>query len=143
MKKELMSWEECESRNIREVEVDHGKINSILKMCNVRFRILNSIELDNETASVIAESYYEIIKELLTGLLLLNGLKSSNHECLISFFKKNYPDNNYETNLIHELKKIRNKIGYEGLFIEKDYIEKNKLEFEHIINFLKKEIERK
>ena len=44
---------------------------------------------------------------------------------------------------IQELKIIRNKINYEGLFIEKEYIERNKLEFEPVIQFLKKEIEEK
>lgn len=141
MKKELMSWEECEEEYIRKVEVDIDKINSILKMCRVRLRVLKQIELDEETASVIADDYYEIIKELLTALLLLNGLKSNNHECLICFFKKNYPDKEYETKKMYELKRIRNQIDYEGLFIEKEYIEKNKLEFEHIIELLRKEIE--
>ena len=64
---------------------------SILKLCNVRLRIVLDVKLDSETASIIAENYYEIIKELLTALLLLSGRKSDNHECLIAFFKKNYP----------------------------------------------------
>ena len=138
-----MSWGECEKNYIRTVTIDFERINSILKMCTVRLRVLGGVKLDEETASLIAEDYYEIIKELLTALLLLHGLKSDNHECLISFFKKNYPENEYEINLIHELKGIRNKIDYEGLFIEKDYIERNILEFKHIIEFLKKEIEEK
>ena len=143
MKKELTGWGECEREFIRSVKVDEDKTNSILKMCQIRIKVLKQIELDEETASVIAGDYYEIIKELLTALLLLNGLKSSNHECLISFFKKNYLDKEYETKVIHELKGIRNKINYECFFVEKSYVERNKLEFEHIIKFLKKEIEEK
>lgn len=138
-----MGWDECREEYIREVEVDREKISSILKMCNVRLKVLKQIKLDEETASVIAEDYYEIIKELLTALLLLSRLKSSNHECLISFFKQNYPEKEYETGMIYELKGIRNRINYEGLFIEKSYVEKNRLEFEHIIKFLGKEIEEK
>lgn len=143
MRKELMSWQECEENHIRNVEVNVDKINSILKICKVRLRIIKQIKLDDETASIIADDYYEVIKELLTALLLSNGLKSSNHECLISFFKKTYLDKEYEAKLMHELKEIRNKIDYEGLFIEKAYIERNKLEFAHIISFLKTKIEEK
>ena len=106
-------------------------------------RVLQEIPLDEETASIIAEDYYEIIKELLTALLLLSGKKSDNHECLISFFKKNYPQKEYEITIIYELKKIRNAIDYEGLFVEESYITRNGLEFKHIISFLTQEIEEK
>ena len=109
MKKELMGWEQCRKEFIRSVGVDTEKNISILRMCAVRGKVVNSIVLDSETASIIAEDYYEIIKELLTALLLLEGLKSDNHECLIAFFKQQYPQKEYEWGIIFELKKIRNK----------------------------------
>ncbi|MBS3143865.1 hypothetical protein J4446_03265 [Candidatus Woesearchaeota archaeon] len=84
--KEIMDWDICEKENIRKVSVDEDKIDSILKMCSARFKFVKKQEIDKETASIITENYYEIIKELLTALLLKNGLKSDNHECLISYF---------------------------------------------------------
>lgn len=63
-------------------------------------------------------------------------MKSDNHECLISYFKNKYKNYDYEINLIYQLKIIRNRISYDGFFIEKDYLNKNKLEFEHIIDIL-------
>lgn len=137
-----MGWEEC-INHIRNVSKDVDKAKSILKLCNVRLRIVLGVKLDSETASIIAEDYYEIIKELLTALLLLSGKKSDNHECLIAFFKKDYPQKEYETTTIYELKRIRNAIDYEGLFVEKSYVERNRLEFKHIIDFLTREIEEK
>lgn len=83
------------------------------------------------------------MKELLTALLLLHGIKSDNHECLIAFLKKNYPQKEYEIKVIYDLKAIRNKIDYEGLFVDKGYIERNRLEFIHIISFLHREIQEK
>jgi len=74
-------------------------------------------------------------------LLLKNGLKSDNHECLISFFKQNFPEYEYEANIIHQLKDIRNRVSYDGIFVKKDYVDINKLEFQHIINLLKKLLE--
>ena len=136
MKREIMDWDICKKEYIREVSIDKDKINSILKMCSVRLKFAKKQEINDETASLITEDYYEIIKELLTALLLKNGLKSGNHECLISYFKKNYPDYEYETNIVYELKNIRNRINYDGFFIEKQYLIKNKLEFEHIIEIL-------
>jgi len=134
--KEIMDWDICEKENIRKVSVDEDKIDSILKMCSARFKFVKKQEIDKETASIITENYYEIIKELLTALLLKNGLKSDNHECLISYFKKNYPNYEYEINIIYELKNIRNRISYDGMFVDKQYLIKNMLEFEHIIKIL-------
>ena len=53
-----------------------------------------------ENVSFIIEGFYEAIKELLTALLLKNGLRSKNHRCLISFFYKNYPKYEKEAYLI-------------------------------------------
>ena len=138
MKKEMMNWDICKKEHIRKISRDKDKINAILKMCSVRLKFAKKQDIDKETASLITEDYYEIVKELLTTLLLKNGLKSDNHECLISFFKENYPPYEYETSIIHELKNIRNRISYDGIFVEKNYLIKNKLEFEHIINLLVK-----
>jgi uncharacterized protein (UPF0332 family) len=134
--KEIMNWDICKEEHVRKVDVDKDKIDSMLKMCGVCLRMIKKQEIDKETASIITRDYYEIIKELLTALLLKNGLKSDNHECLISYFKENFLDYEYETKIIHELKNVRNRICYDGIFVEKEYLIKNKLEFEHIIELL-------
>ena len=136
--KKIMDWNQCLEDHIKKVKPDNEKINSIIKMCSIRLKVLKQIKIDEETASVIASDYYEIIKELLTALLLKNGLKSDNHECLISFFKQKFPEYEYEANIIHQLKNIRNRVSYDGVFVKKGYIDINKLEFEHIIKLLKK-----
>jgi len=68
--------------------------------------------------------------------LLKHGLKSNNHECSISFFKKKFPQNEYEAATIHNLKNVRNRVSYNGVFVKKEYVLENKLEFEHIIKLL-------
>ena len=37
---------------------------------------------------------------------------------------------------MHELKNVRNRISYDGYFVDQDYVNKNKPEFEHIISLL-------
>ena len=135
--KQLMPWNECIKAHIKKVEPDKQKISSIMKMCNVRLKVVEQISLDAETASVIAEDYYEIIKELLTALLLKEGLKSDNHECLIRFFTVRFPECEYEAETIFKLKDVRNRVSYDGIFVDKAYIEMNKLEFKHIIELLR------
>ena len=136
MIKEIMNWDVCLEKHIKKVQIDKERINSIIKMSDIILKVTKKIKKDEETVSVIAGNYYEIIKELLTALLLKNGMKSNNHECLISFFKKHYK-HDYEANIIYELKNIRNRIYYEGAFVKKSYIDKNELEFNHIIKLLK------
>ena len=137
MIKEIMDWEICEKEHVKKIELDKDRINSILKMSDLILRVTNEIKRDDETVSVIVGNYYEVIKELLTALLLKHRMKSDNHECLISFFKNNY-NYGYETNVIYELKNIRNNIYYKGAFVKKEYLNKNELEFNHIIDLLKK-----
>ena len=137
MIKEIMDWEICLKAHVKKVQVDRERINSILKMSDILLKVTKQIKRDEETISVIVANYYEIIKELLTALLLKNGMKSDNHECLISFFKKHY-NYEYENKLIHELKNIRNRIHYEGVFVKKSYLNKNELELNHIIELLKR-----
>lgn len=136
--KEVMDWQICLDEHIKKITPDLEKIKSIIKMAEIRLEVINQIKLDDRNASVLATDYYEIIKELLVALLIKNGLKSDNHECLISFFKKQFPNYEYEASLIYQLKEARNRISYDGVFIKEDYIKTNKLEFEHIIDLLKK-----
>jgi len=140
--KGIMDFNICMKEHIKKINPDKEKITSILRMCRIRQKVIGMIKLDEETASVIATDYYEIIKELLTALLLKNGLKSDNHECLISFFKKSYPEYDYETTAIHQLKEARNRASYDGVFIKKDYVERNKIEFEAIIKMLYELVEK-
>jgi len=92
----------------------------------------------DENSSFIVEGYYEIIKELLVALLLKNGLKSSNHQCLISFFYREYPNYEFETNLILQMSYFRNRLNYYGEKIDFDFYGKNNEEFDKIIILLKK-----
>lgn len=138
MAKEIMNYQRCKRDYLMIVERDIDKIKSILKMSGYEIEILETIDINKKTASKLAKDYYEIIKELLIALLLTEGKKSSNHECLISFFKEKYPKFEFESTVIHELKNIRNRINYDDYFVEQGYINQNLLEFRHIIKLLKK-----
>src|SRR3989344_3610197 len=124
--KEIMDWDLCFKEHIKKIEPDTEKIESIKKMCEVRLKVTRNIKIDDETASIASADYYEVIKELIGALLLKNGLKSDNHECLISFFKYKYPQYEYEVKIIHQLKNVRNRASYDGIFVKKDYITSNR-----------------
>jgi len=133
---DLMEFERCKEEYLTKLEPEEDKINSLTRLAEVRIKAINQIQRDAETSTIVAEGYYEAIKELLTALLLKHGWKSDNHECLISFFNEHYPEYEYEISAIHQLKKIRNRINYDGVFIAPSYLEKNELEFNHIARLL-------
>lgn len=127
-----MNWNVCERDFVRKVEIDNERIDSIVEMALIR---LDEIKLFSNI-SLKVEGYYEVIKELLVGYLLKNGLRSKNHQCLISYFYKENPDYEKEAQLISQMSFFRNRLGYYGEKIPNEFFEENKEEFEKIIKLI-------
>ena len=138
-----MDWEECQDKFIRQVEKDPDKIKSIIDMAMKRFLFIKKQEVDNTNISFLVEGYYEVIKELLVAILLKHGLKSSNHQCLIAYFCKNFPDYEFEAHLISQMSYLRNRLNYYGEKIDYGFYNKNKNEFNRIIKLLKELVQDK
>lgn len=139
----MMSWDLCLKEHIKNISKDKDKARALLKMADLRYEFWSSLKFDPKYTSIAVDGYYETIKELLTALLHLEGYKSDNHECLIACLKEHYPDLSYEVGIIYQLKNIRNDIDYKGFFVNAEYLERNKLEFKHIIEMLQKIIKDK
>jgi len=137
----FMDWQECEEKFIRNVQVDKNKIKSILKAVEKRQMIIDKLGVDKETVSFVVENYYEVVKELLVALLLSKGFKSSNHQCLISYFYKNYPELESYAHLIAEMCLLRNRLDYYGELIDYSFYDKNKDKIMKIILKLKEMLE--
>lgn len=135
---DVMDWRECEEKFIRKVNKDPEKIESIKESVEKRIKHLNSVEVNADNVSFIVEGLYEIIKELLVVYLLKNGLRSKNHQCLISYFYKNHPEYEAEVLLIARMSYLRNRLDYYGEDIPMDFYKQNRQKFENIIRLLKK-----
>ena len=132
-----MDWKYCEDKFIRKIERDPAKIRSIVETAEMRLKYVRTININSDTVSFVVEGYYEVIKDLLVALLLSHGLRSKNHQCLISYFYNMNSDYEAEAHLISQMSYLRNRLDYYGEFIELEFYEKNKSEFERIINLLK------
>jgi len=132
----LMDWGECRRQFIRTVTPDKEKISSILDTVIKRRKFVDIQQVNQDNVSFIIEGYYEIIKELLVALLLKHGLKSKNHQCLISYFYRKHSDNEFEANFISEMSYLRNRLNYYGEAVDISFYEKNKEEITKIIQFL-------
>lgn len=137
----FMEWEECKKGFIRSIEIDNEKIKSIINVSLLRTEFIKSISANQNNVSFVIENYYETIKELLVALLLKKGLRSKNHQCLITYFYNNYGEYEFEANLILRLSFLRNRLEYYGEKIDFEFYNKHKEDFSSIIKLLKKIIE--
>jgi hypothetical protein len=140
---DIMNWRECEREFIKLVEPDLQRIRSIIGKAEFRLIIVKKIEKIKQNISFIVEGYYEVIKELLVAYLLKNGLKSGNHQCLISYFYKQNPNLENEAKLISQMSFFRNRLDYYGEDIPEEFFYKNKDEFERIIKIVSELINNK
>lgn len=133
---DIIPWNKCEREFIKDVEIDQEKISSIIETAELRLKYIKTTKINKENVSFIIEGYYEIIKELLVALLLLGGLRSKNHQCLISYFYNKYKEYEGEAYLIAQMSYLRNRLDYYGERIDFGFYEKNKKEFGEIIEIL-------
>ncbi len=130
---------------IIKVAIDKEKVKSMLRLIKNREDFLFLIDV-KKFPTISAESYYEIIKELATALLLLDGLKAIGekaHKELIDHLVNYEEISKEEIVVMDDLRAKRNKSSYEGKQIEESYLENKKDKLDNIIQKLKKLINRK
>ncbi|MBU4373739.1 MAG: hypothetical protein KJ714_04715 [Euryarchaeota archaeon] len=119
---------------------DREKAKSILKMVETTLEMINTIDSKRFPSHVVKE-YYEVLRELITVILLLDGYKAYGegaHKKLIEYMEKNYGDfKGHEISLIDDLRVIRNKIAYDGFFVTDDYPERKRKDILALIDKLR------
>ncbi|MBI2085307.1 MAG: hypothetical protein HYT71_02220 [Candidatus Aenigmarchaeota archaeon] len=117
---------------------DKEKAKSMLSMVETTEKMISTIDEKMFTSNIVAE-YYNVIRQLMTAIMLLDGFKTTGegaHKSLILYLNNNYEEfSEYEINLIDELRITRNKIEYDGFFVKYDYVQRKK---EHIISVISK-----
>lgn len=135
----MKEWEEVKEE-VWKARPDKELSRSILKMVDVRLAAIESLN-KKEFTSIIVENYYEIVKELISALMSIDGYKTLSHEVLVVYLKQFYKIfTREELFLIDQLRQIRNKIVYRGFFVQEDYLKRNEGSFNLIIEKLRKVI---
>lgn len=118
------------------VTPDKERARSILKMTLL---IEERIKLQDRKrmATLIISDYYEIIKELITAVLFIDGYRTLSHKDLIDYLKENYQEfNEHEISVLDDLRVLRNRISYEGFLVDSAYLERNEKQLKAIIKKL-------
>lgn len=123
------------------------RVKSIFKIADVTLEMIASLDT-KKFATLIVRDYYEVIRELLTALLLLDGFKTEGegaHKKLIEYLSITYKNEfkRHEIVLLEDLREKRNRIAYEGLFVPENYLTLREQEINHIISNLKAIINKK
>lgn len=128
---------------LTKIQIDREKVKSLLIMAeNTEKTIIHLInELGYEGSSnMIAREYYEVIRELATGILILDGLKATGENAHKETIDNLINHNEFEQGEIYELHDLRirrNKSSYEGKPIEPIYIKNKKDKLDILIKKLK------
>ena len=124
---------------ITKVAPDKEKVKSMIELIEKREEFASSID-EIKFPTNLAENYYEIIKELATAILLLDGLKATGenaHKEIINSLIKYKEFEESEIRIMDDLRIKRNKSSYEGKQVELSYLENKKGDILKIITKLK------
>lgn len=124
---------------IIKISPDIEKAKSIMNLASSREKFVKTIDL-NKFSTIIAENYYEIIKELVNAIFLIDGLKTTGenaHKDMIDYLLNYNEFNEEEVFIVQDLRIKRNKSLYEGKMINKDYISLKRKKIDKIIEKLK------
>jgi len=127
---------------IFKITKDGERGKDLFEMARERLELIKLLPRDK--AYRIIEEYYEVIKELLTAIMYIDGYKTLSHVKLIEYFSANYTLlDESQIKLIDILRKFRNGIVYYGRKISSDFLINNEDEIRQIISVLLKLVEEK
>ncbi len=118
----------------------------ILKIAEMTIERIKRVDV-KEFVTLTTKDYYDVIKELMTAVALLDGYKLEGegaHKRLIEYIKLKYLEfKKQEIQTIDDMREKRNRTYYEGLIIQEDYLENRREDIESVITKLKQIINKK
>ncbi len=124
-----------ESGKIRKKKPDKGKSQGLIQNAKEDLKILQDIELSEETTSFIFKNTYNCIRTALQSYLARDGYKPYTHESIIIYAKKINELSEKQANKIDKYRELRNDIEYRGDTAEEK-------ETEEILEFAEKIIDK-
>lgn len=124
---------------------DKEKAKSIIQLTREREDFVKTVD-HRKFPTNAAENYYEIVKELSSALILLDGFKAvgeNAHKDLIDFLENYKSFSEADIMFLNDLRIKRNNSSYEGKKIDPSYLANNKNKILSIIERLKKAIMQK
>src|SRR3989344_1860481 len=123
----------ADTENIFRITKDIVRARDLFQMANERYTEIIKI-LPRDKPYKIPEEYYEILVQLITGLMYSDGLKTLSHLSLINYLKEYPAINNAEVQLINSLRKFRHETVYYGKKIGGEFLVNNEEEIKRVVD---------
>lgn len=120
------------------INPDKQKAKSLHDMSLITLERLKETELEKYPSNSLTD-YYDIVRKLMEALNFLEGVKIKGegaHLKIIDHVCKKYNLSESTRIFLQEMRDYRNRISYEGFYVNKNYISLNKDKIESIINQL-------
>ena len=128
--------------DIFRITKDTARAIDLIEMAKERREILKI--LPHDKTYKIVEDYYEIVKELLTALMYIDGYKTLSHVKFIEYFAAHYRDlDDQQLRLLDTLRKHRHGIVYYGKKIGQEFLLNHEKEIKTVLTILFSVTERK
>lgn len=101
---------------IKKTIADDDLIKSLIKLSNIKEKIINNSKIEGEGASVYVALAYDSLREALEALCILNGHKVLSHICIGELLKTIIRDFDYDQ--FDRFRWIRNSINYYGKMVD-------------------------
>lgn len=115
---------------------DKERARSMLATSNSTLEAIGKL-MANEYPQVVVTMYYDVVRELMSAILLADGYKTYGegaHKQLIDYIEANYKQlQEYEIRLLDELRTSRNRILYYGTGVSDYYMKRREGKIKTII----------
>lgn len=136
--------------NLLKVIPDKEKARSLLDMVSVRLDSINILEKADikKFSSKIIEEYYEVLLELITAIMSLDGYRTRSdvtgaHIISINYMRRYKEFGDHEIELMKDMRKKRIGIKYYGRHVSDDYLNRKEKDIKNLITKLKSIAEKK
>lgn len=133
-------------RGLVRINPSKERAKSILSTVDSTLSMVGQIDL-HQFPTNLTKEYYDVIRELIGAVLLLDGYKTvggGSHRRLIKYLGDNYKQfDSDELILMNSLRRTRNRISYEGFKVREDYLKRKMAIIQIIIDKLKEIIKEK
>lgn len=144
-----MNFRECikDGLLVETGDKDKNKASELLALAEHKASFWKAVEdKAQQYPSLFIEGHYEIIKELATAILCIDGWKSETHDCLFQYLLEKRQGIEIDFEYLSELRKLRNSIDYHGTKVSYDLWKQNKMKIQVTIaalqEFVKKQLDK-
>jgi len=137
----MQEWDST-SDKVMKIRPDREMAKALLRLVEMREKDVAA--KDPQFSTLIVEGYYEMVKELITAIMAIDGYKTLSHELLVGYLAAHYDEFSMgEITRIDQLRKTRNDIAYRGVMVPPEYLKRNREAIIAIVGKLKQAVVRK